>query len=571
MSAPTAKSGPLTRDELLAVWRSSVDGSYGDAFVAAGDGNGLEVYGQAFEQLARVSRAIDTSTQAMYVRKWSGQSGEIARGARNATVQLTLSRTGSTNEPMVIGAGLVWFEEAAPEWSDTGTTSALTGRRYTLTRDHVFLPGEAGPFVVDAIAELPGWGFNAPLPGSISFVDQIGAGLTNALGSVVLSLPTATPTATLIAVDSPDVVVPENVGQYVRFTAGANSGLAARAIGYSGPIPSAFNGGSLTLELLHAFEATAVVGGPFVVGETIALKNAGAVVVGKGRLVAARAGGLGARIAYVLTSGTYAPVGGSIAGETSTATATVAIDTSSQSATHATAPVAEVDGATWRVLDWVVDLGLVVTNTVSPVGGRAGVLDQIGAERRIFRGSGESDDAYASRVAQLADTVSPNAVRRAANRVLFAVNSAACLREVGDAAYLPGLFYDAGGSAGGDSTHSGDPFSGDSSRMFAYDMDFAVRPSDRFKLYFDSAEFRGFFLVGVPALQSGENGFFYDGAIGDTFPAPNPYDAPQTLHTFFDGEASGAASTYRAVWNAVAQAKAAGVGFDLYTESVSCP
>lgn len=564
MSDPAAQSGPLTRDELLTIWRSAVDPAYGDAFFAAGDGNGLEVYGQIAEGGARVSQAIDTTTQALYVRPWSGQTASPAAGPQKATVTLTISRTGSTNEPLVIGAGLVWFEEQAPEWGDTGTVLIATGRRYSLIADHVFLPGEAGPFAVTVRAERDGWGYNNPLPGTITFIDQPGAGLNNTLGSIEVIDVVGGKTATLIVVDSPDVVVPEHVGQYVVFENGANIGARARAIGYRGPDPAASIGGRLTLELLQCFESAAIAGGPFVVGEGVTVKDGAAVVIGQGRLVAARAGGAGARLGYVLLSGASAPVGGSIVGASSGASSTVSM------LTKTTAPVAENETATWRVLDWSVDIGLSITNAASPAGGRLGFLDQIGAERRVFRASGENDASYATRVAQIADTISPNAIRRAVNRVLIAVGSAGCLREVGDPAYFPGLFYDAGGSKDGDGTHGPDPFYADPARMFAYDMDFGVRPSDRFKLYVDSLEMRAFFLVGVPLLQSGENGFFYDGAIGDTFPTPNPYDAPATLHTFFDGDALGGAPTYRAVQNAIAAAKAAGVGFQLYVEAIGC-
>ena len=566
MTDPAAQSGPLTRDDLLTIWRSAVDPAYGDAFFAAGDGNGLEVYGQIAEGGARVSSAIETTTQALYVRPWSGQTASPAQGPQKATVTLQLSRTGATNEPLVIGAGLVWFEEQAVEWSDTGTVLVPTGRRYTLDADHVFLPGEAGPFGVTATAERDGWGYNNPLPSTITLVDQIGSGLNNTLGSIVVSLPTATAGASLVVVDSPDVVVPEHIGQYVLVTSSVvgHAAYVARAVGYSGPVPSASEGGRLAFEMLQAFETTAVTGGPFVVGETVDLKNGTAVIIGKGRLVAARAGGSGARVAYVLVSGATAPLGGSIAGESSGATAPVSM------LTKTTAPVAENETVAWRVLDWAVDLGVLVTNQLSPVGGRLGFLDQIGAERRVFRASGEGDASYAQRVAQIVDTISPNAIRRAVNRVLNAVGSAGCLREVGDPAYFPGFFYDAGGSQTGDSTHGADPFYADPSRMFAYDMNFTIRPSDRFKLYVDSLEMRAFFLVGVPAIQTDENGFFYDGSVADTVPAPNPYDAT-VLHTFFDGDALGGSPTYRAVWNAIAAAKAAGVGFDLYVESISCP
>lgn len=564
MTDSAAQSGPLTRDDLLTIWRSAVDPAYGDAFFAAGDGNGLEVYGQLAEAGARVSQAIETTTQALYVRPWSGQTSSPALGASKATVTLTLTRTGDTHEPVVIGAGLVWFEEQAYEWSDIGTVRVATGRRFTLLADHIFLPGEAGPFVVTAAAERVGYGYNNPLANTITLIDQPGSGLNNEHATIAVTSVVGDTTATLVVADSPDVVIPEHVGQYIVLDHGANAGLRARAIGYTGPEPAVSVGGRLTLELMQCFEAAAIVGGPFVVGEEVAVLDATSTVIGRGRIVAARAGGSGVRVGYVLLDGVPASVGGHLNGTISGASTTVTI------LTKTTMPTPEIETATWRVLDWATDMGIVVTNAASPEGGRLGFLDQIGAERGISRATGESDDAYAKRVAQIVDTVSPNAIRRAANRVLSTTGSAACLREVGDTAYFPGLFYDAGGSATGDSTHGPDPFSGDPSRMFAYDMDFAARPSDRFKLWLDSVEMRAFFLVGVPFLQLGENGFFYDGAIGDAFTSLNPYDAPPTLHTFFDGDAPGASSTYRAVWNAIAAAKAAGVGYDLYVESIGC-
>jgi hypothetical protein len=205
-------------------------------------------------------------------------------------------------------------------------------------------------------------------------------------------------------------------------------------------------------------------------------------------------------------------------------------------------------GASWRVLDFAADLGLRVTNASSPSGGRSPVLDQIGAERGVFRGSGEGDDDYREAVANLADVVSPNAIRRAINRALAPFGATGWLREVGTAD-LPGLYLD------------GDPLSTDPAEAFALDLDFAARPADRYKLLLDYTEFRAFFLVGVPPLGLGEFGAAFDAGPENAFDA-----AP--FPCFFDGFPLTAACAYRTLWGAVNAARAAGVGFDLVLDEL---
>jgi len=103
------------------------------------------------------------------------------------------------------------------------------------------------------------------------------------------------------------------------------------------------------------------------------------------------------------------------------------------------APTGNVGGATWDVLDWVNDLGVVVTNTEQPSGGTLGILDAIGADRNIPRLPDETDSAYRIRIWQIADVVTPNAIIRALNRLLGVIPF--CFREVGTP-LLPGFFYD---------------------------------------------------------------------------------------------------------------------------------
>ncbi len=196
---------------------------------------------------------------------------------------------------------------------------------------------------------------------------------------------------------------------------------------------------------------------------------------------------------------------------------------------------AEAGAAGWRVLRWAEDLGVAVTNPEAASGGSPATLDELGAERRTPRSPGEGDEAYRLRVATLPDVVSPNAVRRSGNRVLAPIGEKVVIREVGRAGF-PGFFWD----------------------LDAWDYDDVVRPADRFKLWLDLVEMRGFFLVGVPERTDGEFGFFYDEGFVDA------YDASPDL-AFYDGfPASYWLGYVAALRNQIDLARAGGVGFELY-------
>lgn len=197
--------------------------------------------------------------------------------------------------------------------------------------------------------------------------------------------------------------------------------------------------------------------------------------------------------------------------------------------------VAEVGTAAWRFLRWGDDLLISVTNPAVAAGGRAGMLDMLGRERGIQRRDGEVDASYRLRVSTLPDTVSPNAIRRAGNRVLAPIGERVVLREVGYAG-LPGFFWD----------------------LDAWDYDDVVRPADRFKFWLNSVEMRGFFKVGVPERTDGEFGFFYDGGFVDA------YDASPALD-FWDGYPAVYWHRYVApLHDQINAIKGAGVGFLVY-------
>ena len=621
---PPPKTGPLTQSELLGVWQAAVDRGYSDPLIAAGDGNGLEYVGQMLEQLARASTGIDVTMQSLFITPWSGQSNPPAAGAANATVTLTFERHGLLDKPLLLAAGSIFIEEQTTDWGDPVGEVVTTGRLYTLAEDLVFHPGDVGPFDVAAIADRPGNGYNNPLPGTIRFLHQPGAVFTNDLATVKWT-PQATVNlfppslATVVAAPQADMFVPEHVGQQVLFTSGVNAGRVGRITTFGAPAPP-LAGSSVTLEVLHSFEAF-VFAGLFLAGETINFDNGGPVV-GIGRVVGARIVSGHQKVSYVLMSGVE---GANASGATSGATA------GANSPLFRQLYATEIGTAAWRILGWETDWRLTATNTLSPTGGRLAMLDALGRERAKYRAPREGDDSYRKRVAEIADVVSPNAIRRALYRVLG--TTPFCFREVGMAEF-PGFFFDGDGSVPSAVPHGG--------ANDAYDTDVVVfsgvmtsgafqdqEPAQletmtgnllkvggyfgriaggvtltlirktgivptsmlglqvrglisgatfapgvvvvtptvnarRFHELLDYAEFRAFFLVGLPRSNAGEFGFAYD-----TFPT-NAYDA-SPYSAFYDGSPEGAAAFYRNVFQAVDTTRAGGVGFNLYLEDIGCP
>ena len=456
MTAP--KSGPLTRTDLLDVWKGALDRAYREPILDAGEGNGLEAHTQALAQFARVSEAIDSTTQAMFICPWSGQTDDPAEGGAKATVTLTFARSRLLDRPLVLGAGAFFVEEQTTDWGGDGGVEVVTGRRYVLKNTLVFNPGDSGPFTVEAEAEQFGVGYNNPLPGTLRRIQQPGSGFENDLATVIVQPGVitadalATSNTTIVTTpNEPDTFVPEHVGQYVQFTAGANAGRIGRIVQFVGPDLAAIPpvGSRVIVQWVHSVEGT--VTGSFVEGERI--KRGGPINLFGSVLAPERAivGGLFRMSFIALAAAPALAAGDVLTGTTSGAVFTVASVLTGQTYV-AEAPVGVVGGATWRILDWSGSLGLVVSNEASPTGGRAAWLDELGFERSLQRSPGESDDIYRQRIKAIADVVTPNAIRRTLSRTLGSIPW--CFREVGTVG-LPGFFYDGDNSPPGGVPHGG--------------------------------------------------------------------------------------------------------------------
>jgi hypothetical protein len=635
MGTTIGQVGPLTVADLQAIWEGVVDESYSRAFEDAGEGNGFEAYTQAWAQMGRVSTAVDLTTQSMYILPWSGQTADPASGPKLATVTLTLSRTGLLQLPLVLSAGTL-VEEQQTDWGPNGGVPVLTGRRYALATDLTFEPGQQGPLDVPATAERPGWGYNNPMPGTLVVVDQPGTNFGNVDATVRGANYPGGPVAPGIvwqvlvdALDQADAFIPDHVGQYLLFEAGANAGRIGRIVSYLPPDLSLSppTGGTVRLELVQSVRSFAThYTGTFAEDELLTLKN-GAAVTGYGRLIDAQVLGADLYLTFTRQSGLAVTT---VVGQFSGASATIDF-------VELTLDFAlETFDATWRILDWATDWGLVVTNKLAPTGGRAGMLDALGKERDIYRSPNETDDAYRLRVAAVADVVSPNAIMRTLNRTIPGVPW--CFREVGQRAY-PGFFFD----------YTGGSSAVPSAAPNAYDMDFTrfttgaitgafvdgevvtqvvvgvvtsararvtfpavvstpgplvgppvfrgvagvhgppfvpgspvvgqksgatftpsavfggLNPANRYRVWFGYTEMRAWFFVDVPNLDAGDSGFAYDDH------PTGAYDAGPLFDDFYDGQPWVAATQRIALWNAIEKVRAGGVGWTLQLATGPCP
>lgn len=619
--------GALTIADLTSIWAAACDDGYTAPFLAAGDavgaGGGLEAYTQGFAQYARVSTAIDKTLQACYILPWSGQTNPPAAGEQLATVTLSFTRTKHMELPLILGAGLVYYDEQTNDWGETGSVPVLTGRRYTLQNDLVFLPGESGPLTAVANAERAGVGYNNPLPGTIQVLDQPGSNFNNVAADITNSQATNGPKLYFLqTANTVDTLIPEHVGQYVAITGGPSAGQITRITAFAPPQPNATTpiGSTGQLEVIIVVSSNTVTG-TFQVGESATVfngvTNMGTLIFLKSRVV----GGvtqLGFRLFAVTGLAPGYTFVGSLSGATGTYNATVFLSNLVGDYSNLTS---------WAILNWSIDLGLTVTNSLSPAGGQIGMLDAIGYDRKLPRNVSENDASYRQRVHQVADMVTPNAVKRMLNLVLGNTNW--CMREAGSS-LLPGFYCDrdpsdvnalllTGNYASGppnftDPTATASfqeklelrdvnghlktrgfmgaigshaltfiPTDGAGSRYQPYvyasgdyvvslfsGATFAVTgvtanteyPLYRYRVDLDYTSFRGFFMIDLPAADVGDFGISYDNS-------PNGfYDA--TLSNFYDGFAVTSALLYKRLWQALNGIRAGGVVIGFDTAMTAC-
>lgn len=514
-------TGALSFDDLFELWKSVVPNAYSRPLIENPD-SGREVIDQAVEQFLRVSLAIETSTQAMYCFPWSGQTGDPAGGGSRAKTTLLVSRTGRADRAVVLPAGLVVAHETE-DYGETGAVVVTTGRRYLATAPAILLPGETGPVELAVESERIGYGYNAPLPGTIRKIVQPTASVSNG-GGVMLA-----GNRLRVSSGSGETISPLHVGQYVELLSGAGAGQIRQIVTYEASSPvvigldsRAVLRGGLALEMLLGEPVTQGAA----TGTLLGVSNS-AIVIESTSSVAFDSS---TPILGLTSGGSFLP---------------------SRLDVPAAIPLGS---SSWRLCDWDLDLLLDVTNESSPTGGRAAFLDELGDSRKVYRSPGESDSAYRQRVGNPADVVSPNAIRRAANSVVSPFGDSVCLREVGTLAF-PGFFFDAGSSA-------------DDPQVPAANFAWDVEPDgpDRFKVFVDIAISRGYFLLGVPRYSVGDFGFAFDAT---TIGLTNGYDVVGT--NFFDGYPIGIGNIYAAIYAAADRARAGGVGFDLYLEDIGCP
>ncbi len=620
-------AGAYTFDELKALLFQAADPGYLTPFFEGAYGNGRELFEQLIAVLIRVDQGINRTLQGLFILPWSGQTAPPAAGGSRSVLTLTLARSRRPEIPLTFGAGAILFQEIAPDWGDSGGVEVTTGRQYTLTHDITFLPGDTSPKQAEIVATRVGYGFANPMPGTIKGILQPGAKFQNNKASIVQT-PQA---ARLIVQPGPDVIVPEHVGQYVQLTAGANAGQVRRIVGYQ-PASSGNGGIALLAVTFVGRSLVAAPAGDFEIGEQVEqINTVGPTIVAKGVVLAVGA----ASPWYIVvetTEGEFKPTAGTIGaitGVLSGATFTV------EDVTQRGQLLPETATASWIILDWFGDLGASATNEEGTlvVPGSYALLDALGGERGIARAPGEDDETYRTRVAQVADLVSPNAIRRIGNRIFAPYGGSVCLREVG-LSLFPGMMCDSPPGAVSDLSKyaydldgllirgikTGDFFDGERvyqdnggilSTARVTSTLLAAAPGSPVPVpnpaYLEIAALRGKFEVGALIVGEVSGATFAPGGIsfglrpqdrfkqnldytefraffevgvplsdlgefGIPYDAPHPYNAfdASPYLTFADGFPLTAAVLYINTWQAIDRARAGGVGFDLYLEDIGC-
>lgn len=203
-------------------------------------------------------------------------------------------------------------------------------------------------------------------------------------------------------------------------------------------------------------------------------------------------------------------------------------------------PLALEDGTIeWTVRDWK-DLGVVITSARHDALGRDDDLGLLGDNRGMYRGEGETAEAFRLRISKVPDVVSPAALTRVVNRILAPLRLTGRVIDIGDE--VDGFFFDV------DALDYYEP--GD------------IYPLNQWKLLLSMWEAYGFFYVQLPLVSEGDFGMFYDEGqtlyLGDK----GLYLGPAYDEGFYEGFSQTATEqVYKLIYNEIERRKGGGIGF----------
>lgn len=192
----------------------------------------------------------------------------------------------------------------------------------------------------------------------------------------------------------------------------------------------------------------------------------------------------------------------------------------------------------WAVRDWK-DLGIVLDEIQIERNGRNDDLFMQGDQRGLYLQRGESEDQFRKRIAQMPDSVSPNALTRAINRILAPLRLRGRVIDVGDE--VLGFFDDVD--------------------FYDYYGPGDLFPENLWKLLLSLNEAYGWFYALLPLIAEGDYGIFFDEGPTLYLPDNGLYIGPCYDDGFLDGYSVPGSIAYQSIYEELRRRKLGGVGF----------
>jgi len=209
----------LTYQQLVELFERIFPRSYTVPLEEESGGQGFDVYSQQAQQFARAAEAAAVTTQAYYILPNSAEVDPPASGAAKAVGEVLVSRpVGSAIGSITIPVGTIFRGKVAGTYDQ----EAIIGE-FASTAAVTLPSGDLGPVTVPVECTRPGYQGNV-LPFSITEFKPLTPATVS--GQVLVPFPPNT----LVDDGVPDRFTAPMIGQYVRFTVGANVGSVPRQI-----------------------------------------------------------------------------------------------------------------------------------------------------------------------------------------------------------------------------------------------------------------------------------------------------------------------------------------------------